>query len=229
MVQNRQVTLLGDSILKGIQVDLGDRRYRTHNEINVEALESEFQLSIHNDAHFGATVRKGSRLLDRMLARKLPCDMMVMDFGGNDCDFRWKEIAEDPTGDHQPNVPLPEFVELYREMIRRVRSHGIRPILTNLPPLDSERFFNWWCGDLDREAVLRWLGDVGRIYRHQELYSDAVAALAFAEGVPLIDVRRQFLPQRDLSGLIAADGIHLTMSGYRCLFDTLADWVRARL
>ena len=98
MVQNRQVTLLGDSILKGIQVDLGDRRYRTHNEINVEALESEFQLSIHNDAHFGATVRKGSRLLDRMLARKLPCDMMVMDFGGNDCDFRWKEIAEDPTG-----------------------------------------------------------------------------------------------------------------------------------
>ena len=54
MVQNRQVTLLGDSILKGIQVDLGDRRYRTHNEINVEALESEFQLSIHNDAHFGA-------------------------------------------------------------------------------------------------------------------------------------------------------------------------------
>ena len=54
-------------------------------------------------------------------------------------------------------------------------------------------------------------------------------ALAFAEGVPLIDVRRQFLPQRDLSGLIAADGIHLTMSGYRCLFDTLADWVRARL
>ena len=42
MVQNRQVTLLGDSILKGIQVDLGDRRYRTHNEINVEALESEF-------------------------------------------------------------------------------------------------------------------------------------------------------------------------------------------
>ena len=164
MVQNRQVTLLGDSILKGIQVDLGDRRYRTHNEINVEALESEFQLSIHNDAHFGATVRKGSRLLDRMLARKLPCDMMVMDFGGNDCDFRWKEIAEDPTGDHQPNVPLPEFVELYREMIRRARSHGIRPILTNLPPLDSERFFNWWCGDLDKEAVMRWLGDVGNIY-----------------------------------------------------------------
>ena len=186
MVQNRQVTLLGDSILKGIQVDLGDRRYRTHNEINMEALESEFQLSIHNDAHFGATVRKGSRLLDRMLARKLPCDMMVMDFGGNDCDFKWKEIAEHPEADHQPNVPLPEFVELYRKMIRQIRSHGIRPILTNLPPLDSERFFNWWCGDLDKEAVMRWLGDVGNIYVWQEMLPDGcrVRVLDNGRGIP---------------------------------------------
>jgi len=70
---------------------------------------------------------------------------------------------------------------------------------------------------------------VGRIYRHQEMYSDAVAALAFSEGVPLIDVRRQFLPLRELPQLIAADGIHLTMPGYRRLFDTLAGWVRERL
>ena len=69
-----------------------------------------------------------------------------------------------------------------------------------------------------------FMGDTGSLF-----LGGAVAALAFAEGVSLIDVRRQFLPQRDLSGLIAADGIHLTMSGYRCLFDTLADWVRARL
>ena len=58
MEQCRQVTLLGDSILKGIQVDLGSRRYRAQNEMDTAALESEFSLSIHNDAHFGATVRK---------------------------------------------------------------------------------------------------------------------------------------------------------------------------
>ena len=93
MEQCRQVTLLGDSILKGIQVDLGSRRYRAQNEMDTAALESEFSLSIHNDAHFGATVRKGSRLLDRMLDRGAACDFLVMDFGGNDCDFRWKAPA----------------------------------------------------------------------------------------------------------------------------------------
>lgn len=227
MEQCRQVTLLGDSILKGIQVDLGSRRYHSQNEMNVGALESEFQLSVRNDAHFGATVRKGSRLLDRILERKLPCDLLVMDFGGNDCDFRWKEIAENPDGEHQPNVPLPEFVEQYREMIRRIRSHGIRPILTNLPPLDSGRFFNWWCGDLDREAVLRWLGDVGNIYAWQERYSRAVERLAREENVPLVDVRGAFLDHGHLEQALCADGTHPNTLGQGLITRAFQDFGRS--
>ena len=227
MEQCRQVTLLGDSILKGIQVDLGSRRYHSQNEMNGGALESEFQLSVRNDAHFGATVRKGSRLLDRILERKLPCDLLVMDFGGNDCDFRWKEIAENPDGEHQPNVPLPEFVEQYREMIRRIRSHGIRPILTNLPPLDCGRFFNWWCGDLDREAVLRWLGDVGNIYAWQERYSRAVERLAREENVPLVDVRGAFLDHGHLEQTLCADGTHPNTLGQGLITRAFQDFGRS--
>lgn len=213
MEQCRQVTLLGDSILKGIQVDLGSRRYRAQNEMDTAALESEFRLSIHNDAHFGATVRKGSRLLDRMLDRGAACDFLVMDFGGNDCDFRWKEIAEDPAGEHLPNVPLPEFVTLYREMIRKVRARGIRPILTNLPPLDSQRFFDWWCDGLNKSAVMRWLGDVGNIYAWQERYSRAVEHLAAEEQVPLVDVRGAFLDHGHLEQILCADGTHPNSEG----------------
>ncbi len=217
MEARRQVTLLGDSILKGIQVDLGSRRYRTQNEIDTEALESEFQLSIHNDAHFGATVRKGSRLLERMLERGLPCDLLVMDFGGNDCDFNWKAIAAAPDEAHVSNVPLPEFVELYRGMIRRVKERGIRPILTNLPPLDSQRFFDWWCADLDRGAVMRWLGDVGNIYAWQERYSRAVERLAREEDVPLVDVRGAFLDHGHLERTLCADGTHPNTEGQKLI------------
>ena len=67
------------------------------------------------------------------------------------------------------------------------------------------------------------------IYRHQEMYSDAGARLALEEGVPLIGVRENFLGDHHFSDLLAADGIHLTMAGYRRLFDTLADWLRHNL
>ena len=85
-----------------------------------------------------------------------------------------------PHGDHQPNVPLPEFVELYREMIRRYGAMVSGP--SYQPAAAGQRaFFNWWCGDLDKEAVMRWLGDVGNIYVWQERYSRAVERLAREE------------------------------------------------
>ena len=52
---------------------------------------------------------------------------------------------------------------------------------------------------------------------------------AAQQRAPLIEVRRRFLPLRELPQMIAADGIHLTMLGYRQLFDTLAQWVTPQL
>ena len=111
-------------------------------------------------------------------------------------------------------------------MIRRVRSHGIRPILTNLPPLDSERFFNWWCGDLDKEAVMRWLGDVGNIYVWQERYSRAVERLAREENVPLVDVRGAFLDYGHLEQTLCADGTHPNTVGQGLITKAFQDFGR---
>ncbi|MBR3641643.1 MAG: SGNH/GDSL hydrolase family protein [Oscillibacter sp.] len=217
MASVKQVTILGDSVLKGIQIDLSTQRYRTNNRIDIPALEKEFGVSVRNDAHFGATVRKGEQLLERMLERGAPCDILVMDFGGNDCDYRWREIAENPTGRHLPNVPLAEFVERYRRMLRRARSRGIEPIVTTLPPLHAEKFFKWWCGELDRDAVLRWLGDVQNIYSWQERYSRAVERLAREEDVPLVDVRGAFLDHGHIETLLCADGTHPNSEGQQVI------------
>lgn len=42
---------------------------------------------------------RAPKLLDRLLASGRPCQAVVMDFGGNDCDFRWRDIAADPARD----------------------------------------------------------------------------------------------------------------------------------
>ena len=136
-----------------------------------------------------------------------------MDFGGNDCDFKWREIAETPTETHLPAVPLPEFVERYRGMVRKLLRHDIVPILTTLPPLEPQLFFDWWCGRLDREAVRRWLGSECNIYAHQERYSRAVEQLAREEHVPLVDIRGAFLDHGHLDTLLCEDGTHPNSAG----------------
>lgn len=219
--------IYGDSLLKATVPD-EDMHYRFHLP-EVMAQYPTDRLEVVNRAKMGATVTKGLSLVEHDVQRGMDARWALVAYGGNDSDFDWPAIAAAPENEHLPHTVLPEFVEKLRCVVKILCDAGVQPVLMTLPPIDSVRYFNFISRCSDGQRILDWLGDVGRIYRHQEMYSDAVAALAMGEGLPLIDVRRQFLPLRDLPRLIAADGIHLTMPGYRQLFDTLADWVREQL
>ena len=219
--------IYGDSLLKATMPD-ADMRYHFHLP-EVMAQYPSDRLEVVNRAKMGATVTKGLALVEHDVQRGMDARWALVAYGGNDSDFDWEAIAAAPEQEHLPHTVLPEFIEKLRCAVQELASAGVQPVLMTLPPIDGQRYFQFISRRADGGSILRWLGDVGRIYRHQELYSDAVAALAMTEGLPLIDVRRQFLPMRDLPRYIAADGIHLTMTGYRCLFDTLAGWIRERL
>lgn len=219
--------IYGDSLLKATVPDAA-MRYHFHLSEVMAQYPTE-RLEVVNRAKMGSTISKGLSLVEHDVARGMDARWALVAYGGNDSDFDWPAIAAAPEEEHLPHTVLPEFVEKLRCVVEILCDAGVQPVLMTLPPIDSVRYFNFISRRSDGQRILDWLGDVGRIYRHQEMYSDAVAALAMGEGLPLIDVRRQFLPLRDLPRLIAADGIHLTIPGYRQLFDTLADWVREQL
>ncbi len=220
--------LLGDSVLKGIQVDEENHRYIPQNDMDLAGIQREFDLSIENKSRFGATSLNGERLLDRFLQKGSHWDAVLMDFGGNECNFNWAEIAADPAGEHFPTVALAEYVENYRRLIRKVRENGMEPILMTLPPLIPQRFFDWWCADLNQEAVHQWLGDTHTIYTHQERYSRAVEQLAWEEGTALLDVRGEFLSHGDLGSLMCVDGTHPNTAGQQLIAGALRGFCRRR-
>lgn len=221
------IYVYGDSLLKATTPD-DDFRYHFHWQELLAGRETALS-AVVNRAKMGATVQKGEALVRHDLQRGIDAKLALVGYGGNDSDFDWTAIAANPEDTHLPRTPLPQFLQTLESITQSLLAQQVQPVLMTLPPIDGQRYFQFISRRADGGSILRWLGDVGRIYRHQELYSDAVAALAMTEGLPLIDVRRQFLPMRDLPRYIAADGIHLTMTGYRCLFDTLAGWIRERL
>jgi lysophospholipase L1-like esterase len=100
-------------------------------------------------------------------------------------------------------------------MITALKAKGIVPVLVSLPPLDAERYFAWVSRNgLNKQNILRWLGDVQHIYRWQERYSNAVSALARQHACHFVDVRDAFLSERDLGSLMCADGIHPNRKGH---------------
>lgn len=221
-----RIGLYGDSILKGIQVNPNNHKYIVDNHIDVENLSEKYDLSIQNFSSFGCTVTKGKMQMNKRLTQNIDCDAIIMDYGGNDCDYNWREIAMNPEGAYNPNTPLELFIHTYNEIIDTLRIKGIQPILTTLPPLEPQRFFDWFCKDLNQQNILKWLGGISTIYHHQEHYSKVVEQIAKEKMVPLIDIRSRFLAKGDVGQFLCEDGTHPNTYGQRLIAEALDDFAK---
>ncbi len=223
MQKNRVISIFGDSILKGVRMLAGTTRYAATDDIGLESIAKSHDWILDNRSRFGCTVQKGELLLNRKLEKGETPAAVLLEYGGNDADFRWAEVAARPDDEHEPNTPLPVFTETLRRMIGTLRAHGVRPVLYTLPPISAERYLDWITRDgLSKENILRWLGDANAIYRYQEKYSLAIERLAVETGCMLVDLRSAFLEQRALLPYLCADGIHPSDAGQRLICEVLS-------
>ena len=213
----RKIEVFGDSILKGIQINPLNKRYHVNNNIDLDMLNKRFSLNIINHSKFGCTVTKGKSMLEKYFSGKSDCSAIIMDFGGNDCDFDWKAISENPKDRHEPNTPIDSFVNVYTNIIEKIKKNGIRPIVTNLPPLEPQRYFDWFSEGLNKVNLLNWLAGVNTIYRFQEFYSRTVEEISRNTGARLIDLRGKFLKERCIGRFFCEDGIHPNTEGQKLI------------
>ncbi|MDR2865671.1 MAG: SGNH/GDSL hydrolase family protein [Spirochaetaceae bacterium] len=211
----KTVGVFGDSILKGIQIDDTNKRYYVNNHIDIELLAQRHSVIIKNNSMFGCTVKKGLLLLHKRMCTGY--NIVVLEYGGNDCDFNWKAISERPNDEHSPNTPLEVFENMYLEIINTLKSRGIEPILTSLPPLDPQRFFDWFCRGLNKDNILKWLGSINAIYRAQEMYSRIIEKIALETKTRLVDLRGEFLKHRRIDDLLCQDGTHPSTEGQKVI------------
>lgn len=210
-----QVILWGDSLGKGVVWNADRGRYGHAGTSAAQVVSDQLNICINNRSRFGSTAPQGLELIERDLSDGLSGDVAVIEFGGNDCNFDWASISDTPDAKHDP-ITLPEqYMETLRAMVRKIREHGIRPIIMTLPPINAERYFQFLVGDkLNPAHVLHWLGDVQRIYRFQEMYSSIAATVAHELDVGLLDLRRKCLAVPDfVTRLLCLDGLHMNQKG----------------
>jgi lysophospholipase L1-like esterase len=189
-------------------------------------IEKKHFLEIRNFSRLGCTISQGIALIEKRLKKEEPlCDAVIIDYGGNDCDFKWQEIADCPDGEHLPNTPIDGFVNMYHKIIRMLNEKRIRPILTTLPPLYAQKFFDWFCKGLNKENVLKWLGSVETIYRWQEYYSRTVEKIAAETNTLLVDVRGAFLKHRRIEHLLCEDGTHPNTEGQKIITQAFLEFI----
>lgn len=225
MIQS--VCIFGDSVSKGVVFDSVRNKYILLKDSFVGTIEQNTNISISNYSKFGCTVTKGNEMLKKHESELSQYDYTLLEFGGNDCDFDWEAISNEPESPHSPKTPVSAFEQGYSELINEVKKSGGKPVLLSLPPIDAKRYFAWISRGLNADNILRWLGDVEYIYRWHEMYNLAVNRLAMVHAIPLIDISSAFLKTGHYQNLICDDGIHPNKDGHKLISETIEHYALA--
>ena len=216
----KQIFIFGDSILKGVTYSEETARHRLVPDRFSTLTNRGY--TVRNCAIVGATVEEGITMLRRKLTEPAEDAAVLLEFGGNDCDYHWSDISADPTAVHRPKTPLEDFVRQYGQLVSFAREKGASVYICNLVPLDADKYMRWISRGLCYDAILGWLGDASMLYRWHEFYSRTTEKLAEQLACPLIDLRQPFLMSHHYRDLLSGDGIHPTAEGHALIEETVA-------
>lgn len=219
----KNISIWGDSILKGVIFDESDSRYKVAKNNCINSFAEITGFNIKNNAYFGMTSTKAKDRIFSAIRKNnfQKDDIVIIEYGGNDCDFNWADIANNPQEIHQPKTTLDNFKKSLQEIVDMFKSMDINPILMNLPPLEPQRYFEWVSRGLSGENILKWLGDIAKIYRWQEAYNSALEWVARQNCCKLINVRESFLTSYDYISNFCIDGIHPNEKGQKRILEAM--------
>jgi lysophospholipase L1-like esterase len=221
------ILVSGDSISRGIVYDEEKGKYSVSDKGYVTLVQRKLRSVVYNAARFGNTIVRGIGRLGREVEKDRP-DVVLIEYGGNDCDFAWDEVAASPDSAHEPATDLALFEETLEGTISKLKDEGIVPVLMSLPPLNADNYLKW-VSRFDPETernILKWLGSATKIYWWQERYSSSVVSVAERTDTLWIDVRGAFLRRPDFLSLICRDGIHPNEAGHELIAKTVIDFVQ---
>ncbi len=219
-----KIVCFGDSVTRGISFFRGRLRIQRQNYpyFLQERLDGEGRdIQVVNKGVWNDT---STHLLQRLKADVLDLDpdLVLIEIGGNDCNFRWDEVAASPHDVHEPIVPLREYLENVTRLVKEIDGRGTLPVLLTLLPLDPVRYYRHlvrFYGD----KLGHWIGLCGGIEHWHGMYNRFLRRLISDLNISWIDLRNRFKRKGDLQELLSDDGVHPLPTGYRAMAECILE------
>ncbi|MCF0137625.1 MAG: SGNH/GDSL hydrolase family protein [Oscillospiraceae bacterium] len=181
------------------------------------------EAEIINRSKMGATVEQGMKLIDRHL-ESCRDSVVILEYGGNDCNFNWAEVSEAPEAEHSCAVMPERFEKLYTEAAEKLLAAGAEVVISTLPPISAPKFMSFLSRGLSSERIMSWLGDVERLSLWQQHYSEIAEGIAHRIGCPLLPARRA-VSSLEWDGMVCNDGLHPNAEGYALLYSGVSEFL----
>lgn len=221
-----KIIVIGDSILKGaVTGTASGHLFDIIEDSSLNLAQKALGFEMDNQSVFGNTIAKGQRKLNKMLERGETADFCIVEFCGNDSDYDWALVSENPKEAHLQRTPPADFIRIYSEMIAVLRQHKITPVIMISPALVADRWFNHITKGHNADNILSFLGDdKEKPYKNQKEYDDALLDFAKKNSVQYVNMRTAMEESGHFEDLMCFDGIHPNEEGYRFMADI---WIKS--
>jgi lysophospholipase L1-like esterase len=210
----------GDSVTRGITFVRG--RFKIIRE-NYPALLQKIlgeEDEVINKGVFNDNSDLLVKRLDHDVLDEHP-DVVLINIGGNDCNFPWDQVAKLPDSEHVPIVPLDRYLSNISLLIQRITETGAMPVILNLLPLDPARYYQSLMKHYSH-SIGHWISMCGGIEHWHGMYNRSLKELCERTGAKFVDVRSAFKQKGAFSELINEDGLHPTAKGYKALAEIVS-------
>ena len=222
-----KLAALGDSIIKGVilKAEGLKERYTLSDKNIIDRCAERLNSEVVNLGKMGCTIEAGERILDKSIQRLQGAHYVLLEYGGNDSDYDWKAIAQDPNKQHLPRTTIDNYERTYERVITKLQQAGMTPLVLSLPPMDAERYFRFFTtgwNDQQKDNVMQWLmGSTNTIMSGHELYNMATWKVAQRTNTQWIDVTSDLLIGHQYRNYLCEDGIHPNELGQARIADMI--------
>ncbi len=172
-------------------------------------------MEIINKGKNGLTSDIACKELDNEVLKLKP-NYLVLEIGGNDCNFNWKEVSKNPYLDHPPALSTNDLATNLNNIIDRLIENSITVILLTPPPLDENKYLqllNHYFGN----NIDLFIKTKGGIALWHKKYVETIRAVAVERKTFFIDIYAEFEKTNLQEHLVALDGLHPTEKGYQLM------------
>jgi len=217
--RRKKILAFGDSIIKGVISEENGNgiKYRIPENSITDICERKLGVDVGNFGKFGCIITTREKIIDKNIDKISENDTVLIEYGGNDSDKPWSEIADNPNGEHYARTPLPIFAETYHRIVRKLKAIGSNIYMLTLPPIDTDAYFRHFTKGMNEKQVgniMSWLyGNKEVINLWHEMYNQEIIKVAYTENVGLIDIYQPFIGSRNYRSFFCCDGIHPNQKG----------------
>ncbi len=212
-----KISVYGDSILKGAVTGTeSGHLFDIIEDSSLVIASKKLGFELNNQSVFGSIISKTQRRLNRDLEKGIVGDLAIIESGGNDCDYDWTLVSQNPGAEHFPRTTLDDFCTKLDEMVNAVRLNKITPLIMTMPPLVQDRWFSHICEGQNKDEILKVCEqNPYKLYQNHEAYNLCLLEYAYKNNVQIVDMRKEFLLAKNNRDLMCLDGIHPNQEGYK--------------